>query len=426
MMYLPIYSVLFLVFGITCNNAEVTVGFTLRSDFRVGDDTLDAAPVINKAIQKAVQEDSRVVFFEAGVYNISTPILLSSNIELKAHINSNTTFRLVDNTSDWWNTTASASGMIRIVDATDVRISFITLDGNSDNQIHTIDNSLGKYGVYIETSDTISLYNLRIVNFPGYGIALHRSPETSVNGVSIDFVEITNNNWDGVIVDGYINVQIRSSNIAKNKRHGVNVVRGSSNIVIMNNKISDNGFYFPSSVGGAAVNLDLQSTLESAEVHVRENIITNNLYAGVQINSAMFLNISRNTIDISQYCLVISQTSSSNFTKNVCKNILTNSNLVDDTTQLDATNRFLLLPFSPYNATISIDTFSTNTTSPPEVFPEEKRIISEDAGIDSIPLPNITIPSYSPRNRTYTNNGYTLELTAKTILGCIVLMLIII
>ena len=381
--------------------SDVTIGFSPSSNYVV-DVGADSTKVFQKAVDDASQ-NSRVLFLKPGTYIISKPIEIVSPIEIKGYNAQTTVLKLADNSSLWWTVNNTKSGMFRVTDTSDVHFSFLTLDGNSENQVVDSDTTMGKYGIYVKGSDKVSLFNVTVKNWVGYGVALYKTKDGSQDGVVIDYSVIENNNWDGIIVSNYDNVQTRNSRISNNKRHGINIIESCSNIIILKNTINDNGHYFPEQQGGSGVNMDLQSTPDSAEIHVRENVLHNNMFSGITINNAISLNISKNIIDDSEYCLVVSQTLSSNISRNLCKNIVSNSNQIDDISVTDSTNRFAFLPFIQ-NSSIqfSIDTLSTNVVAQPDTFP-----IEQDMVVLVDPF-NITLNTTSSGVNTTFNRSSTL------------------
>lgn len=373
------YFITITIIAICClfGNAygDVVVGYSSAAKYVIKAGT-DATPKVALAIQDAANSGSGPVIFEAGLYWISSPLVLSTGVELKGTSTTGTILKLMNNVTSWVNDTTTVSGMIHIVGADNGRVSFMTLDGNRANQ--NTSDLVGKYGVYIQDSQGVSIWQCVIRNFGGYGVALHETSmadSVHVDAVTIDYSNITNNGWDGVVIDSYENVAIRFSTISGNRGHGVNMLDGSNNVVITNNTFVGNGYYFPADLGGSGVNMNLGSSVDASAVHIVTNVFDSNFYAGVSMTNVINADVARNVIRNSEYCMTLSNTDSSNMTRNVCENILSNANLVDSDSQSNNNNLFLMYPFVENNVTVNLAmpnaTIPTTTMPPPDAFPAD-------------------------------------------------------
>lgn len=98
------------------------------------------------------------------------------------------------------------------------------------------------------------------------------------------FFNFSNNNWDGFAIDKVRN-GIISNNIARNNgRHGINVITGSENVLVINNVCEDNGYEYnlnPETQGNGItvqsnIGLTGDTTYITKQITIKENTIRNN------------------------------------------------------------------------------------------------------------------------------------------------------
>lgn len=411
--------------------ADVWVGYSVNANYRVASANVDASSQLQQAISD-VYAGTVVgpVLVEQGVYLISTNIIMASDVELKGIGASQSILKLVNNASSWWTDNSTVSGMIRIVDSSNVRISLLTLDGNKMKQNNSdIAHVYGKYGIYVQNSQGVNVYNATVQNFQGYGVALSQQTDTTISDVTFDSCIISHNNWDGIYIDNYANVAIRTSEMDMNMRHAVNVANGSQNIEILYNTMQNNGLYFPETIGGCGINVDTNMNVDAPFIYVNNNTMTNNFYAGFCMSNTPNTNMSFNTISNSNYCLVLNSDMFSNFTYNDCLNITMASNLVDDATTNDPSNMFAGNVFNSstnltaqYNSTFPVPTFAY---VPPDTIPVELSPASPPTP-DTTTYPQYQIPPFSsssPLNVKTGNSAESVGSSMLIVLGFVIMMM---
>src|SRR5262249_24473713 len=156
----------------------------------------------------------------------------------------NTMLRLADNAPTMLN----FAGIVRAKDDTQsgagrrvqhVTIEDFVVDGNRANQWPLADEK--KFGFYAE-GDFVTLRRLVAKNCAGYGFDPHaHSDSIPTTNLLIEDCESFGNAFDGFTLDMCRNSTFQRNHAHDNDRHGINLVTGSSDLLIANNRSIHNG-----------------------------------------------------------------------------------------------------------------------------------------------------------------------------------------
>lgn len=149
----------------------------------------------------------------------------------------------------------------------------VVIDGNNSRSCLTIRNS----NVYFIIANS-TFYNSQSETSMYGGIDI----EDSSNGILINN-NCTNNNGNGIILDGSYNITIKENRIVNNGDYGISQVWSSYNISIVNNTLNNNQRGFFVSSGGH-------------HDKIIGNIFKSNIEAALYLNPASFFLIKNNKI----------------------------------------------------------------------------------------------------------------------------------
>jgi len=261
-----------------------------------------------------------------GVFNIHRQILVYSNIHLYGAGMNNTILKLADNARSFYDNYYrdppslgnGHSGFIRVFFDDNVVLSDLTIDGNKDNQQTSVlgdEFEYGRYGFYSEASYNITVKNTRVRNWQGYGLDPHgvggKGEEKDYGRllyVYDNHVEL--NDWDGITLDKTLNIFCFNNIVMNNGRHGINVVTGSKNVRVYNNKIYNNGYAYKTynkfSQFGCGVMAQNNQNYGVNDVYVYDNYIDNSFTGGICFNSVTQSFIYNNIVHNSKYCVSLS------------------------------------------------------------------------------------------------------------------------
>jgi parallel beta-helix repeat protein len=283
--------------------------------------TGDYYSVIQNALINASSMGGGIVYISAGTYELSSNIAINSSTYLQGAGIDKTILTLKANAASWWSITGKNAGFIRADTMDNIKISDITLNGNKANQLTGIQESYGRYGIFMEACNDIIYDRVKIENFQGYGFDPHgfKPTMTYTNNLTITNCISDNNDWDGFTIDQSTNVLVQNNTATNNGRHGFNIVTGSKNVIVDNNYAENNGFSYHNSTGqgcGIMVQNNLQYT--TRDVTVTNNIIYIADKGGVCINDVINATISKNTILYTDVCLQATNATLSTMSDNNC------------------------------------------------------------------------------------------------------------
>lgn len=144
-----------------------------------------------------------------------------------------------------------------------------------------------------------------MVSHSGYGFGPHGKGGTQLHSTNLVINECYayDNNWDGFTINKVDGGTITNSVAYKNGRHGMNICTGSDNIVVENNTIYENGFFYnlnDSEGNGISVQSNTGLTGEtsyiSTNVVIRNNIIKDNAKYGINFKETLNCVADNNTI----------------------------------------------------------------------------------------------------------------------------------
>ena len=214
------------------------------------------------------------------------------------------------------------AGFVRGINLKNITIRNMTLDGNQFKQ-YTDENTLyGRYGFYCETCDNVVLDTLRVTNWHGYGIDPHGAPSDYVysNGLIIQNCISENNGWDGITIDKTKNTIIKNTVSRNNGRHGINIVTGSLNTTIVNNVISNNGYWYYKNTSGNGITIQNNGGFGTSFTYIYNNTIRNSSSANIYLNTVSNTTVVSNTISGTSSCMTINNTNGTILSNNICNN----------------------------------------------------------------------------------------------------------
>jgi hypothetical protein len=129
------------------------------------------------------------------------------------------------------NNAVNGVGALLSLTGSNVVISNITIDGNSQHNNYVVDN---QFNILVSNARNVWLVNVKSINGPN-GFALVNSSNVAMMGV-----KGSGNRFRGVYVSGSNTVLLLSSYIERNGYYGIEI-DGSTNAVVVNTVLLDNG-----------------------------------------------------------------------------------------------------------------------------------------------------------------------------------------
>jgi parallel beta-helix repeat protein len=262
-----------------------------------------------------------IITLSAGTFFINKNIQLTSNVVLRGQNVDETIVKLKNSADSWRVGTKSFAGMIRGFEIKNLVLKDFTLDGNRLNQPSSIDQ-YGRYGFYCEVCDNVLLKNLKINNHNGYGVDPHGAPGELQysDGFTIENCVVEDNAWDGVTIDKTLNTVIKQNTIRNNGRHGINIVTGSKYVVIDQNTVLDNGWYYFTGSKGCGITMQNNELLGTAYIEAKNNIVTNSSSSSICIRDTDHTRFLFNTINGPSNCMRFQQSAYIYLESNTCLN----------------------------------------------------------------------------------------------------------
>ena len=280
-------------------NHDVVFGYSDNATFKVQRGT-DVHQYVQSSLDNITRNGGGTLRFEEGLYVLSSNLELGSNTAIiGAGINS-TVLRLADKAKPWWipEIPLRRAGFINSEDTNNLYLANFTLDGNKDNQNTDEFSVYGRYGLYTEIVDNVTIDGVGIINFQGYGFDPHgiKQPKQWSVGLVIMNSYAAHNDWDGFTIDQTSSVLLQNNKAHNNGRHGFNIVTGSYDIKIYNNIAYNNGFYYY--LGDAGCGLAIQNNLDynTRNISVVGNVFQDNTDAGICLRDVSDIKLVNNTI----------------------------------------------------------------------------------------------------------------------------------
>jgi parallel beta-helix repeat protein len=311
---------------------KVVVGYSDKATLIVQKGA-DVHQQVQQSLDMLSSNGGGALIFEEGLYILSSNLEVGSNIAMiGAGINA-TVLKLVDKAKPWWmpERPLRKAGFINSEDTNNLYFANFTLDGNKENQNTDKFSVYGRFGLYTEIVDNVTIDGMGIINFQGYGFDPHgiKEPKQWSVGLTIINSYAANNDWDGFTIDQTTSVLLKNNKAYNNGRHGFNIVTGSYNIEIINNIAYSNGFYFY--LGDAGCGLAIQNNLNynTRNISVINNIFQDNTDAGICVRDVSGIKLIDNTISNVNYtdvnprqCIEISRSIDVVEKSNKCSNKL--------------------------------------------------------------------------------------------------------
>jgi hypothetical protein len=274
--------------------------------------------IIQKGIYILTDYDG-TLYIKRGLYMINTNIILNGNIKIIGDGIDITIFKLTDYAEPFLREGYKKSGLIRARFAHNIVVSKITLDGNKDYQNDTAPHVYGRYGIYMEACDNLLYDSVRIINFQGYGFDPHGHKSTNqyTSNLTITNCVAEYNNWDGFTIDQSINVYINNSIARHNGRHGFNIVTGSNNVILLNNRAADNGWYYYNGDSGCGYIVQNNDNHGTRDIVLKNNRNKNSKKAGICLKDVNNIYVINNNIN-SETCMEFKQLTITLISLNQC------------------------------------------------------------------------------------------------------------
>lgn len=282
---------------------------------------------------------------KSGTYIIHQ-LFLYSNIILKGKGINKTILKLSDNAKSYYYSPETfsngQSGFLRSLRENNIIIQDITLDGNKNNQIDYLlyrydtsyinndpeigkryiksPHAYGRFSVYTEACNNVSIINVEVKNWQNYGLDPHGKGGSEYQDYSkycdnilVENCYVHDNDWDGITIDKSKNVIIRNNIIENNGRHGINLVTGTFDTEIYNNVISNNGYYYLGQKDGCGITAQNNQLYDIYNINIFNNVIDGSAYGGVCLNSVTNSEVNNNLISNTENFCIKLNVQSTNF-----------------------------------------------------------------------------------------------------------------
>ena len=313
-------------------NLVIIIGYSNTATLKVREGR-DAQPVIQQALDEIKANGVGKLVFEKGVYLLSSYIEASDNTTIVGAGMNDTILRLIDFADPWWipGTGIKRSGFLRASNVNNFMVANFTLDGNKDNQ-NTDDYSIyGRYGFFTEACNNVIVDGLKVINFQGYGFDPHGQKLTMTWSVNLTIMNSysANNGWDGYTIDQSTNVVLNNNVAVNNGRHGFNIVSGSFNLTLSNNRAYGNGYWYYHGNEGCGIMVQNNFNYSTRNVVVMNNYFENSMDAGICVNDVKNIVIQNNTVvrnNTNIPCLKVKNVVNESVSSNACVDYQDNFN----------------------------------------------------------------------------------------------------
>lgn len=283
----------------------------------------DASNAINAAFQIVYRAGGGSVILLAGSY------VLGKNIEM--YVNTAFIGAGMDVTVLTLKNFAapfSKAGLIRATlqngpGCDNIKIAHMTFNGNKANQDRTSAALYGRYGIFTEGCQNVTIDYVKVINFQGYGHDPHGYKKGNVYGRNL---VITNsissgNDWDGFTLDQTDGIYVYNCTAVRNGRHGFNIVTGSRNAVIKNVRSESNGYYYYTGARGCGLKVQNNMLFGTNTLMLTDSTFINDSKASVCLDDVYKITIDRNKLKTgskSNACVYTQYTKYSVVSNNIC------------------------------------------------------------------------------------------------------------
>jgi hypothetical protein len=311
---------------------------------------VDYYSTLQTALTKIQTLGEGALMLSDGTYMISSNLIMNSNTCLMGQSKEKTIIKLMNLASPF-----KYAGTVRCLDAVNITLSDLTIDGNRVNQKQDIQTSYGRYGFFSQTSDYVFLNKVKIINNYGYGFDPHGDKINWANFLAIVDCESYNNGFDGFALDQTYFITFNNNTASNNDRHGVNIITGSKFAQITNNNLSKNGVI---SQVGCGITVQNNDNFNTSNINIENNNLVDNFSDSLCINNVSKVYIDTNDISIItntlSYCLLVQNSTDITFTNNHCNA----NNFINNKTNINfvqSLNTFIknTLPPVPINKTLA-------------------------------------------------------------------------
>jgi parallel beta-helix repeat protein len=323
----------------------------------------DGGISIQNALNNVGAAGGGVVELDAGTWVIDNQLVIpASNIKVKGSGMDVTILKLRDNAPVW-----VVSGFVRARLVDNIKISDLTLDGNKEKQSPNETMAYGRYGLFTEGCKAVTFDSVKITRFQHYGFDPHGWKDGGVWGENLVITNCVSsfNGWDGFTLDQTHGVTVRNCTSIRNGRHGFNIVTGSTDVLIEDNKSYDDGYDFPTG-SGCGVMMQNNQFFGTKRIVIRNNMVFTPKKAAVCTDDVTDVNVYNNHLE-SYTCMDIVQTSASTIYDNKCINSSPSRRiLVDTLSSVTVTNNQFITAVSERPPLVAVDTFTVTVGFTPD------------------------------------------------------------
>jgi parallel beta-helix repeat protein len=297
-----IIGVLLLSFFISVSsqsNNEIVIGYSDKANVLVQRGA-DVHQQFQQSLDNITNNGGGTLRLEEGLFMLSSNLKIGSNTTIiGAGINA-TVLKLVDKATPWIipDLGQRDAGFVNSKNTSNIYLSNFTLDGNKQNQNTDEVSVYGRYGLFIEIVENVTVDGVGIINFQGYGFDPHgvKTPKQWSVGLTIMNSYAAYNDWDGFTIDQTTSVLLQNNKAYNNGRHGFNIVTGSYNMELYNNIAYNNGFYYYLGDAGCGVAIQNNLGFDTRNISVVNNTFQDNTDAGICLRGVTDINLIGNTI----------------------------------------------------------------------------------------------------------------------------------
>jgi parallel beta-helix repeat protein len=367
----------------------------------------DAYSTFQNALDK-LKKTGGVLKISPGTYVLSKNIIIGSNTSIIGSGIDVTTLKLMDYAKPWKNGGDSAAGFLRALLASNIYISNLSLDGNKQKQKDDANSEYGRYGIYTGACKNVTCDRVRITNFQGYGFDPHgeKGSKKWGKGLVIKNCIADNNGIDGFTLDMSYDIIATNNTAINNSRHGFNIVTGSRNILLENNKATGNGFTF--NMGpGCGIKIQNNMFYGTGDAIVRNNELVNSKRGGICLDDVFNITVTNNVIADTNKCMDIYKLDGGNIYNNTCVRTSNNSIDIQSSINTNSTNNTFSKTYPP-NWDVNTPVI-TPTPSPTPIIPPSPSPPIYPSPSPVSPSPDLILPSPSPPPINNSSNTKTIN-----------------
>lgn len=321
MIQIRLFLVVLLGFIARMIEGQFLIGFH-QSATHYADLKTDISSILQDAINTLNNQGGGKITVASGTYHISQNIYIGSNIHIDGFGLQSTTLQLID-----FAQTFQTSGMMKCVQNSNVTLSNITLNGNkyhqNDDQLkYTSDATkgnewYGRYGLYLESCNNITLDSIRVSDFQLHGIVVDGSALSSSSNILIRNSFASYNDFEGIFIDNTVNVSIISTTTRGNGRTGYNFITNVRNILVDSSYSFKDGLTYPRGPGCAIQFRAITNTFQN--ITLTNSVIVEPKDVAICLNKVAGVRIENNNL-YAKLCVEFKDSSEAFVVKNVCNN----------------------------------------------------------------------------------------------------------